>query len=163
MVTLMIILLENLLELYLYNEYMIYYSLLEYNATKIPYYLEDIESNTNIDKMKHLTNLEIINNIYNKSNYDKLKQQKIHTTLFSKIKHQHKFFNNIDTQIINIYRKTIDAVKNDLRSLNRYSNKYKGSFNLVAYNTLMDNTGKLWLIELIGDQNFTGVTFKYWG
>lgn len=144
---------KDIITAHLYNDCMIYYSMLDYYDNQInkPY---DILDEDNLESMRSLTNLEIINKI--KLKFDELgipfdaESKKIECTdLLSNIyTHDSNKFQNIMYQVKNMTSKTIDCVKYDLRPLNRFEDNYKGCFNLLAYDTMLDDNGKLWLIEI---------------
>lgn len=139
---------------YLLNDFLLYFAMLEYNQSDLPEKYKYIDKNIYFDKMKNLTNLEIINqialylknlNINFDSNAEKLKLTKLLSDIYPK----HSFeFDYIKCQAKSIIEKTINAVKYDLRPLNRFTTNFKGCFNLLAYDSLLDDTGKLWFIEV---------------
>ena len=69
--------------------------------------------------------------------------------------------NNIKTQFLNICSQTIIATQNEFRAMNR-GIKNNAVFNLVAYDTLLDDSNILHLIEinrgadLVGLQKISG-------
>ena len=146
----------EIIKAYVYSEYMIYFSMLEYNSKTIPEKYKGIDESKYLNDMVNLTNLEIVNNVYNdltlmnpQIHYDKEKAKLEHTTLLSKIYPSNSnAIPIIKKQAENIIKNTIDAVKYDLRPLNRFSKDYKGCFNLLAYDSLLDESGNLWLIEI---------------
>lgn len=146
----------EIIKAYVYSEYMIYFSMLEYNSKTIPEKYKGIDESKYLNDMVNLTNLEIVNNVYNEltsinphAYYDKEKAKLEHTTLLSKIYPSNSnAIPIIKKQAENIIKNTIDAVKYDLRPLNRFSKDYKGCFNLLAYDSLLDESGNLWLIEI---------------
>jgi hypothetical protein len=153
---------NNELEIFVYADCMIYYAALEYENKIIPAAFKKFD-NTLLESMKHLTNLEIVNEISKKikkegSNieYDQAAHKKTLTNMMSNI-----FSEDIHYSVygkgLEIIGTTIQSVKNNLRSLNRYSEKYKSSFNLLAYDTMLDSDGKLWLIEINRGPDIVGL------
>jgi hypothetical protein len=51
-------------------------------------------------------------------------------------------------QAMNIVSDTVSICAPKMKCLNRYSKDYKGCFNFLAYDLMMDDNGKLWLIEI---------------
>jgi hypothetical protein len=58
-----------------------------------------------------------------------------------------EFKNNVMTQGEYIITDTIQSVKNNIRHLNRFV-PHSSAFNLIAYDTMLDNNNKLHLIEI---------------
>ena len=58
-----------------------------------------------------------------------------------------KLYNNIKSQACEMIKKSIDSVKYNIRPLNRLV-KNSSAFNLLACDTMLDDTGKLHLIEI---------------
>ena len=80
---------------------------------------------------------------------DKNKAKKELTTLLSKIyPKDSNIFEIIKKQAEQMVKDTINSMKYDFRPLNRHNDNYKGCFNLLAYDSLLDSTGNLWLIEI---------------
>lgn len=154
------------IKVYMYTDFMLYFSMLEYYSTEIPKIYSTLHPDM-ISDMRNLTNLEIVNNVCN-SIYDatsdiehkKINMKKDVTSMLSDIftKNSPEFL-EIKSQAINIVEKTIKSVKYDLRPLNRHDN-YKGCFNLIAYDTLLDNSGKLWLIEVNRGPDMVGLRYN---
>jgi hypothetical protein len=142
---------KDTISLYLYEDFVVYFAILEYNATKMPEKYSKLNFNKYFEKLKNITNLELINNIYddlNFNNKEKLQEEKIkHTSLLSKM-YKNNIVKNIKKQAITIIEKTINSVKYDLRPLNRFSENYEGCFNLLAYDSMLDKNDNLWLIEV---------------
>jgi len=145
----------DVIDAYIMNDMMVYYAMLEYHCSKMPKEFCTIDKDKYFDKMKHLTNLEIVNNVYDELNkdcsvyYNKQDGAKCYTDLLSNLFDQDSHqFRSIMDQATNITKKTINAVKYDLRPLNRHKDNYKGCFNLLAYDSMLDENGKLWLIEI---------------
>jgi hypothetical protein len=149
------------LKYYLLNKQIIYCSMLEYNCND---YL-NIEPH-DILKMRSITNLQTISYINTKYNLNfEIKD-------FVKNIDDLNFDNNLLTSIYeqfnNICHKTINSTKNEFRSLNRFIKDNK-SFNLTAYDILLDTDSKLHLIEInrgadlvglnsvLGDEVFTEI------
>ena len=81
--------------------------------------------------------------------YNKDQVKKDLTTLMTKIHPRDSpEFIHIKTQMIDMVKKTLDSVKYNLRPLNRLSDSFKGCFNLLAYDTMLDENDKLWIIEV---------------
>lgn len=100
---------------------------------------------SDIRKMIHITNLQIVKNIGEKTNID-LKLDNFVNTL-NNLEYDQKFLGNIWTQVENIINKSLSAVKSNLRPLNRFVNE-SSAFNLLAYDTMLDDNNKLHLIEI---------------
>jgi len=156
---------ENVIETYLWHDYMLYFSMLEYDCKKMPNRFKDLDKEKYLERMKNLTNLEIVNNSYDELNdmnrnyyYDKVQAKKdltgLLTDFYSK---KSKQFRKIKCQIINMVKDTINSVKYDLRPLNRHRENYKGCFNLLAYDTMLDEKGRLWLIEINRGPDINGL------
>lgn len=134
------------LEAYIFNDCMIYFAMLKYKDNNIPAQYSKLDPEL-IDRMRSLTNLEIINEVskFADINIDAVKKES--TSMLSLMMNT-KQFSNIMMQGTNIIKQTINAVKYDLRPLNRFADNYKGAFNLLAYDTLLDDQNKLWFIEI---------------
>jgi hypothetical protein len=148
----------DIIELYVFNDMMVYYSMLEYYESELPlkYIRLGDHKDKFFDRMKNLTNLEIVNNVYDFLNslndnkyYDKHKEKRLLTDLLSNVypKQSSKFI-DIMNQGKHIIYNTVNSIKYDLRPLNRHNDNYKGCYNLLAYDTLLDSDNKLWLIEI---------------
>ena len=141
---------QEIIKLHMYNDFMIYYSMLEYKKyelTDIPEKYKKLDLNKYLDKMINLTNLEVVNNVYTELNlHNKSEAKKELTNVLSKVDNIDK--ESIMKQAENIIRDTINSVKYDLRPLNRHNDNYKGCFNLLAYDLLLDDNGILHLIEI---------------
>ncbi len=143
------------LEIYVFNNYMIYTSMLEYNSTSLPKKYQKLDKDKYLSKMINTTNLEIIeescNELLNSHNIyvDKLSEKSKFTNLLSKLYHRDSTtYKNIERQSYKIITSTINSVRSDLRPLNRFSDGFKNSFNLLAYDTLLDSDKNLWFIEV---------------
>lgn len=142
------------LSLYVYSDCVTYFSMLEYNKNKIPIKFQAIDDPLLLESMKHLTNLENVNRVgkYLEKKgikFDTEKYKKNLTSMLSNIPSiSTDLFLSIMSQGIEIIKCTIDGATKNLRSLNRYIKDYKCSFNLLAYDMLLDDMNKLWLIEI---------------
>lgn len=135
------------IEAYIFNDCMIYFAMLKYKKdNNLPIEYSKLDNDI-LDRMRNLTNLEIINEVSKIVNIDIEMIKKESTTMLSLLVNK-KQFAHIMEQGINIIKQTINAVKYDLRPLNRYAKDYDGAFNLLAYDMLLDNNNKLWFIEI---------------
>jgi len=140
----------DIIEVYVFIDCMIYFAMLPYkDLFGVPKEYESLGSEM-IYKMRNITNLEVVNEVCELLPHldnEKLKME--NTALLSILfKNNKQQVNNIMQQGMDIIKTTIEATKNDLRSLNRFTDNYKGSFNLLAYDTMLDRFGKLWFIEI---------------
>lgn len=101
--------------------------------------LDDISNLTN------LTNLQIVKNLSSFLNID-IDLNNFITTL-DNMNYDLDFKNNTIQQGQHIITDTIHAVKNNIRHLNRFVDD-SSAFNLIAYDTMLDNNNKLHLIEI---------------
>jgi hypothetical protein len=146
----------DIIDLYIYNDFMVYCAMLEYNKKKISKAYKGIQKDKYFEKMKNLTNLEIINNVYDDLNglnngryYNKEGAKSFFTDMFSTIySKDSNMFKNVMEQAKDMMKKTVESVKYDLRPLNRHKDCYKGCFNLIAYDMMLDFNKKLYLIEV---------------
>lgn len=138
---------ENI-KIYMYNDMMIYYSMLEYKEYKdLPEKFKGLNKDKYLNKMINLTNLEVVNNVYDELGIPgKTEEKRRLTSMLSKVDNLNK--KSIKAQAKNIIKDTINSVKYDLRPLNRHNENYKGAFNLLAYDLLLDDFGILNLIEI---------------
>jgi hypothetical protein len=146
--------LENdILNVYLLNKQLIYYTVLEYNIKNIPTLFENIEK-SDIIKMYSLTNLQIITNINEKYN---LNLDIIdYLDLLEDLDYDKLLIKNIEKQFLNICNHTINATKNEFRGINRMV-KNNACFNLIAYDTLLDDNNILHLIEINRGADLVGL------
>jgi hypothetical protein len=135
---------EEVLNLYIFKDMMVYFTVLDYNKP-VP------DEYTNLDPkllhdMRHLTNLEVINKLtalaFNTSGL-----RKEATGMLSNIFNKDELAKVLE-QGKKMIIKTIEATKYELRPLNRFVDDFKGCFNLLAYDTMLDENNKLWLIEV---------------
>jgi hypothetical protein len=71
-------------------------------------------------------------------------------------------FKKVKEQAMIIAKQTIDSVKYNLRPLNRYAkNGFEAGFNLLAYDTFLDEDYKLWLIEVNRGPDLVGLQTQY--
>lgn len=154
----------DIINVYLYSDYMVYFSMLKYYKNDIPEIYQNLDPKI-LDDMKNLTNLEIVNIInglfLDKGiPYDPIQIKKDITCMFSDIyPKDSNEFNAIKLQIINIVKKTINSIKYDLRPLNRHEN-YKSCFNLLAFDSMLDDNGKLWIIEINRGPDMVGLRYN---
>lgn len=139
---------KNAINLYMFYDMMIYCSMLEYKEyTGLPEEYKGLDKQKYLDKMIHLTNLEVVNNVYDELNIPgKSNMKGLLTTMLSKRKDIDG--KSVRGQAKKIIEDTINSVKYDLRPLNRHNENYKGAFNLLAYDLLLDDQGILHLIEI---------------
>lgn len=135
---------EEVLSLYIFNDMMVYFTVLDYNG-KVPTEYENIDPQL-LHDMRHLTNLEVINKMA-AIGFDTTDLRKKSTTMLSSIVSAEEF-KSIYEKGKDMIIKTIESTKYNLRPLNRFAEKYNGCFNLLAYDTMLDDNGKLWLIEV---------------
>lgn len=137
------------MDLYILNECLMYSAVLDYDSSTIPDIYKNLDP-TFIDKMRNLTNLEIISNLAKKiPEINDVELKRANTNLLDNaFRNDRNLINSIKEQGRQIIIKCINSVKYDLRSLNRFSDNYKGSFNLLAFDTLLDDDEKLWFIEV---------------
>ncbi len=150
---------NDIINVYLYTDFMIYFSMLPYYSNSVPIEYKSLDDKL-INDMRSLTNLETINKVYSKLKLDNVTEKhKELTCMLTDIHYKHGFkFRDIKKQAINIVSKTIDSVKYDLRPLNRFSKNYKGCFNFLAYDSMLDDNDKLWLIEINRGPDIVGLT-----
>lgn len=159
---------DDVIDTYISRDFMIYYSMLDYDAKELPYEYRELDPDIYLSKMKSLTNLEIVNNVYDELGdpigKDYMKD-KLTDMLHNIISRNSNEYNMLCRQAEHIVRDTINAVKYDLRPLNRYleqdgSNKFLGCFNLLAYDTLIDEDMRMWLIEINRGPDIKGLEKK---
>lgn len=137
---------DNVMNLYIFNDMMVYFTVLKYNE-EYPNEYKDLDPKLLYD-MKHLTNLEVINILGSLNlGIDIAKMRKESTCMLSDIFTKDEF-KKVLKKGKKLITKTINSTKYDLRPLNRFVDGYKGCFNLLAYDTMLDENGKLWLIEV---------------
>lgn len=106
------------------------------------------------DEKVIITNLQVAKDHYKSINIDPNNAATDYTRLFPQ-----DYDNNPNTitgitsddvykQYVEMLTKCVESVKDNLRCENRNSPKFKGCFNLLAFDTLLDSTGKLYLIEI---------------
>lgn len=150
---------NSIMNVYLYTDYMLYFSMLNYYDDNIDEKYKNLPSNI-INDMKHLTNLEMVNIVSQHVDIDPIQVKKDVTCMFSDIyKKNSPEFVAVKSQIITIVKKTINSVKNELRPLNRHEN-YKSCFNLLAYDSLLDEDGKLWIVEINRGPDMIGLKYN---
>ncbi|MEX0595574.1 MAG: hypothetical protein WD512_03660, partial [Candidatus Paceibacterota bacterium] len=150
---------------YLFKDFVTYFSILPYHKGgkhDFQHLSEDM-----IDNMRKITNLELINTIYDENarlnvpNIDKTLYKQNLTALYSDLVDPSSF-KKVKDQARIIAKQTIDSVKYNLRPLNRYAkNGFKAGFNLLAYDTLLDDNNKLWLIEVNRGPDLVGLQTQY--
>jgi hypothetical protein len=154
---------KDVLTAYIFRDFVTYFSVLPYKKTKHEHRFKNLSPQM-IDNMRNITNLEMINNIYQenyKPNINRDEYKKNLTSLYSKLVKPYDFY-EVWTQAVEITSKTIDSVKYNLRPLNRYAkNDYRSAFNLLAYDTFLDNSHKLWLIEVNRGPDLMGLLEQY--
>lgn len=146
----------NIINTYIFDEFMIYFSMLEYNAMTLPAKYSKLDEKKYLHDMKNLTNLEIVN-----KSYDELKEMNdpeymnkdgvkfgLTTLLSNTMSRNSDIYNHVKHQATKIVEDTINSVKYDLRPINRHKDNFKGCFNLLAYDSMLDENNNLWLIEI---------------
>jgi hypothetical protein len=98
-----------------------------------------------IQKMIHMTNLQIVKDLSEKLETE-IPLNNFVSTL-NNLGYIDSDILNIRQQACNIIDKTINLVKNDIRPLNRFV-KNSSAFNLIAYDVMLDDNDKLYLIEI---------------
>lgn len=98
-----------------------------------------------LQKMIHMTNLQIVKDLSEKLNI-KIPQYKFVNTL-DKLGYDASYIKHITSQAHDMIDKTINLVKHDIRPINRFV-KGSSAFNLIAYDTMVDDNDKLHLIEI---------------
>lgn len=149
----------DVMELYIFNDCLIYTALLQYNndITNIPEEFADVSPEL-IHKMRNLTNLEFINKLFQMNKIENTEKYKIENTmLMSRMFGNSNFGSIIMSQGINIMTKVVESVRYDLRSLNRHVTDYKCAFNLLAFDTMLDDIGNLWFIEVNRGPDLVGL------
>jgi hypothetical protein len=138
-------------EVFLYNDFLIYFAMLEYvKKQSITGLSPDL-----INNMINLTNLEIVNQVIEITgvNIDKSK----YVTMLSMLKKGQKIRNNIIDQVHNIIKTTINNVAGNLRVINRHAHSKPKAYNMLAYDSLLDDNGKLYLIEVNRGPDMNGL------
>jgi len=161
---------KGCMDAYIFKDFMTYFTLLPYNtsshnASAVPAEFRNLSPET-LSRMRGLTNFEMIDNLYDENrkrgytdeeNIDRDQWKHDLTGLYSDLVDEHKF-HTVWNQALNITKKTLDSVKYNLRALNRHSEAgYLGCFNLLAYDTLLDEFGKLWLVEINRGPDIVGL------
>lgn len=154
----------DIVRLYMFRDCILYTCMLEYNNTEVPEMYAGLPE-CMIERMRNLTNLEIINDVYEAkpelSAYMSLEDMKDrHTHIMSQAVPP-ALYECIMRQGRDIIRNSIDAVKYDMRSLNRYAEDYKSCFNFLAYDMMLDADEKLWLIEVNRGPDINAMRLKY--
>lgn len=116
------------------------------------------------DKEVIITNLQVAKDNYAKYNIPDHYAAQNYTYIFPKYydAQPNKPIKSakIMEQFNEIVKTTIDSVMYNLRCINRFSDKYKGCFNLLAYDTQLDEDGKLWLIEVNRGPDLAGLAYN---
>jgi hypothetical protein len=155
----------NDINYYILKDIQIYFSVLPYNinvseltTTMISILnLKDIDNYIQIyDKIKKLS-LDDISNLTNLTNLQIVKNLSSHlniainlnnfVTTLNDMNYDLEFKNYIIRQAEHIIIDTIESVKNNIRNLNRFVPD-SSAFNLIAYDTMLDDNNKLHLIEI---------------
>jgi hypothetical protein len=155
----------NDINYYILKDVQIYFSVLPYNVniseitTTIMSILnlKDIDNYIKIyDKIKKLS-LDDISNLTNLTNLQIVKNLSSHlnmpidlnnfVTTLDNMSYDFDFKNNVMEHGEYIITDTIQSVKNNIRHLNRFVPD-SSAFNLIAYDTMLDDNNKLHLIEI---------------
>lgn len=136
------------LKCFLLRNKIVYYSVSKYS--RLDDNLQNLSFNDKI-MVRNITNLRCITNLNEKYGL-KLKLED-YVDYYDNLSVNH---NNINSQFLVICRDTINATKNEFRGINRFV-KSNACFNLVAYDTLLDETGKLHLIEVNRGADLVGL------
>jgi glutathione synthase/RimK-type ligase-like ATP-grasp enzyme len=156
----------DIVNVYLYSDCMVYFSMLPYHSKLVPPIYNGLDTKI-LQDMKHLTNLEMVNivqqaleNSPNPEPFDAVQTKKDVTCMLSDLYPKDSVeYIGIKNQIELITKKTINSIKYDLRPLNRHEG-YKSCFNLLAYDTLLDNNGKLWVMEINRGPDMVGLQYN---
>lgn len=155
----------NDINYYILKDVQIYFSVLPYNLNiseitttmmsilnlkDIDYYIKIYDkikrlSLDDISNLTNLTNLQIVKNLSSHLNMP-IDLNKFVTTL-DNMNYDLDFKNNVMQQGQYIITDTIQSVKNNIRHLNRFIPD-SSAFNLIAYDTMLDDNDKLHLIEI---------------
>jgi hypothetical protein len=158
----------NDIHYYIFKDVQIYFSVLPYNINicEIPSLLLSILlSCTNLDKdnyismydkiktlplssisnLINLTNLEMVKTLAAFLNIDIPLQNFVMT--LNEMNYDEHLKNNIVKQAKHIIHDTIDSVKHNIRHINRFV-EGSSAFNLIAYDTMLDDNNQLHLIEV---------------
>jgi glutathione synthase/RimK-type ligase-like ATP-grasp enzyme len=157
----------NDINYYILNDVQIYFSVLPYNVciSEVPIALLSILNTSKIndsdymtlyDKIKslsisnisnliNLTNLQMVKNLSTYLNTDIPLNNFVMT--LNEMNYDNDFKNNIVQQGYHIINDTINSIKHNIRHLNRFVND-STAFNLIAYDTMIDDENKLHLIEI---------------
>jgi glutathione synthase/RimK-type ligase-like ATP-grasp enzyme len=153
------------IKLYVFNNVLVYFTMLPYenNINDTIYALEKIGIDSinkltilDIQKMTHITNLQIVKDIAKKLNIDIPIDDFV--LMLENFEYSKEFINYIKEQGKNIIKTTVSKVKHELRPLNRFVPK-SSAFNLIAYDTMLDSNNKLHLIEINRGPDLFGLKF----
>ena len=140
------------LQVYCMNRQIVYYTVLEYQGSL--HYPFNTATSVDIEQMRSLTNLQIVSNMNDKYKWS-LKMED-YLDGFENLGYNPELVNSIQTQFLNICRQTITSTKSEYRSINRFIPDH-ATFNLVAYDMLLDNTDILHLIEINRGADLVGL------
>lgn len=144
---------------YILKDAQVYFSMLPYN-TKIESIANEINKISNktisfdeasnfsacdIQNLIHITNLQIIKNMSKRLDTNFTLSNFVNT--LDNLNYDNDYIRHIKLQAQNIIDKTINLVKYDIRPLNRFI-KNSSAFNLIAYDTMIDDNNMLHLIEI---------------
>lgn len=141
--------LEKELKFYLLKKKVIYFSILPYRKSS-PVYSPTVYSPPDEDKLRSLTNLQLVN--YSNSKYGTSLKIKDFVLDFDNSEIKGK---GIEEQFVKICRETIAATRKEFRSINRFIGGR--TFNLIAYDTLLDEDFNLHLIEVNRGADLVGL------
>ena len=148
---------NNYLHAFLLNKQLIYYSILEYNwqqtHSRLPVGFHNVTED-DLLKMQSLTNLQIIANM--NLRYKLGLQVDDYLDLLNDLSIEDSLQANIAQQFQSICTQTIHATQNEFRAMNRGIEDHV-AFNLVAYDTLLDNNNLLHLIEVNRGADLVGL------
>lgn len=153
---------ESDVNIYILKDTQVYFTVLPYNTNMNEILCEFIkicpdENKTNfshkisnltisdIQKAIHITNFQIVKDLSSKLNVNLPLKDFIST--LDNLNLDQKLNTSINTQAHNIIKKSVDLVKFNLRPLNRFVQN-SSAFNILACDTILDDTGKLHLIEI---------------
>jgi hypothetical protein len=144
---------NNKIDSYLLKIAPVYFAINNYDTR----YDDFITNETDFFKSRHITNLQLITD-FNKK-YDLNLKKYHHLTILDNIfSKQDKFY--ITSQIKTIINYTIESISHNLRTINRFKNSEKNyGFNLIAYDTLLDDRNNLWLMEINRGPDMNALNF----
>jgi hypothetical protein len=143
------------LRAYLMNYQLVYYALLEYEASlNTEASLNSRFLQEDADKMRNLTNLQIAVDMNRK--YGLGHKMTDSLDLFERMSFSLETRNRVLTQFTKIARETLAATRAEFRGLNRYVPN-SANYNLIAYDTMLDANYQLHFIEVNRGADMVGL------